>query len=225
MNSEKEFLEAVKAGEANRVKELLKADPTLVNSEDKIGISAILLAKYYGHQEVVEALLENADELNIFEASAVGNEERIAALLKSDADLVNSYSPDGFAPLGLAAFFGHKEILRLLLDHGADANVVSKNAIQVRPLHSAVAHRQPEVALAMAEILLANGAEVDVKQNGGWTPLHQAAAHGQNEMVKLLLKHGANVNANNDDGKTPIKMAQNNGHDETADLLRQHGAK
>jgi ankyrin repeat protein len=64
-----------------------------------------------------------------------------------------------------------------------------------------------------------NGAEVNIAQEGGWTPLHQAAAHGQIEIIKLLLEHKANVNSKSDDGSTPLQMAQNKGYSEAAELL------
>jgi ankyrin repeat protein len=116
-----------------------------------------------------------------------GDLDRLKILAAEDTELIGSYSPDGFTPLGLAAFFGRKDVLDFLLAHGANPNAASKNQMRVMPLHSAVAHRQPEIATAMVESLLSNGAKVNVAQDGGWTPLHQAAAHGQIEIIKLLL--------------------------------------
>ena len=69
--------------------------------------------------------------------------------------------------------------------------------------------------------LLANGADVNVKNASEWTPLHIAAQFGHVEMVELLLSKGANVNAMNLDGNTPQDLAKG----ETADLLRKHGGK
>ncbi len=97
--------------------------------------------------------------------------------------------------------------------------------MRVRPLHSAVAHRQADAALAMAKSLLSHGADVRVAQEGGWTPLHQAAAHCPIQMIELLLSHGAEVNAVSEDGRTPLRMAAENKHEEIAALLRQSGAR
>lgn len=71
----------------------------------------------------------------------------------------------------------------------------------------------------MATQLLAHGAEVQVAQQGGWTPLHQAAAHNHTAMVDLLLRHGADRNARSDDGQTPADMARAQGHTLLADQL------
>jgi ankyrin repeat protein len=204
------MFEAVKSGDAASVIELLDAHPVLVNAKNETGVSAVLLATYFGHREILEILLARGAELN--------------TLAAEDTELIGSYSPDGFTPIGLAAFFGRKDVLDFLLQHGADPNAASKNQMRVTPLHSAVAHRDPEIATAMVESLLSNGAKVNIAQDGGWTPLHQAAAHGQMEIMELLLGRKADVNAESDDGTTPLRMAHNKGFSEAAEMLQQHGA-
>jgi ankyrin repeat protein len=218
------MFEAVKSGDAASVIELLDAHPVLVNAKNETGVSAVLLATYFGHREILEILLARGAELNIFDAAATGDLDRLKALAAEDTELIGSYSPDGFTPIGLAAFFGRKDVLDFLLQHGADPNAASKNQMRVTPLHSAVAHRDPEIATAMVESLLSNGAKVNIAQDGGWTPLHQAAAHGQMEIMELLLDRKADVNAESDDGTTPLRMAHNKGFSEAAEMLQQHGA-
>lgn len=224
MSETQQMLEAVKAGNITSVNALLDANPALVNVQNETGVSAILLATYFGHCDIAEVLLAKGADLNIFEATAIGQFDRVRGFAETDAGLINSYSADGFTPLGLAAFFGQKDILDFLLADGADPNAASKNRMRVMPLHSAVAHRQAEIALAMTKSLLLNGAEVNVAQDGGWIPLHQAAAHGQVEIIELLIAHKADVNAKSEDGTTPLQMAQNKNYPEAAELLRQHRA-
>jgi ankyrin repeat protein len=224
MSTSVQMFEAVKSGDAASVIELLDAHPVLVNAKNETGVSAVLLATYFGHREILEILLARGAELNIFDAAATGDLDRLKALAAEDTELIGSYSPDGFTPIGLAAFFGRKDVLDFLLQHGADPNAASKNQMRVTPLHSAVAHRDPEIATAMVESLLSNGAKVNIAQDGGWTPLHQAAAHGQMEIMKLLLDRKADVNAESDDGTTPLRMAHNKGFSEAAEMLQQHGA-
>ena len=73
---------------------------------------------------------------------------------------------------------------------------------------------------------LADGADVNVKDKVGWTPLHLAAFNGHKEIVELLIANGADVNAKSDDvGRTPLDLAIHFKHPETADLLRTHGGK
>ena len=52
----------------------------------------------------------------------------------------------------------------------------------------------------VAEILLANKADINAKANNGWTPLHQAATAGHKGLVELLLANKAEVNAKNNNG-------------------------
>lgn len=226
MDTTEEFLEAIKAGDAARVGAMLDNDSTLAsNARDANDVSAFMLAAYHGHSDIINLLLGRGVELNIFEAAAAGQTRRIETLLDADPALINTHSPDGFTPLTLAAFFGRREAMTALLARGADAEIVSTNAMQVRPINSAMAHRQSEVALAMGEMLLAHGANPNVAQMGGWTPLHEAAAHGHADKARLLLSHGANVEVQSDDGRTPLRMAEDAGHQEVADILRRHGAR
>lgn len=69
--------------------------------------------------------------------------------------------------------------------------------------------------------LLKKGAKVD---KNGWTPLHYAAANGNNNIVKMLLAHDAFVNAASPNGTTPVMMAAEAGHIYTVKLLYDNGA-
>ena len=72
---------------------------------------------------------------------------------------------------------------------------------------------------------LADGADVNAKDEAGGTPLLNATLSGHREIAELLIAKGANVNAQLDDGKTPLDFAIEKNHTETADLLRKHGGK
>lgn len=69
--------------------------------------------------------------------------------------------------------------------------------------------------------LLKKGAKVD---KNGWTPLHYAAANGNNKIVKMLLVRDAFVNAASPNGTTPVMMAAEAGHIYTVRLLYDNGA-
>jgi len=73
----------------------------------------------------------------------------------------------------------------------------------------------------IVELLIAAGADVNARDDGGDTPLLNAAAFGQKEIVELLIGKGAEVNAKNANGETPLDWAKG----EIADLLRKHGGK
>ena len=102
--------------------------------------SAVLRALYGNQRDEARALAEGA-ALTIWEAAALGRDERVGALLDADPALVNAPSPDGHLPLGLAAFFAGPSTVRLLLDRGAAVGAVARNPMQVQAIHAAVAAR------------------------------------------------------------------------------------
>ena len=70
---------------------------------------------------------------------------------------------------------------------------------------------------------LADGADMNARDDDGLTPLHFAAERGHKEIVELLIANGADVNADSQGGGTPLDEAIGYKHTETADLLRKHG--
>src|SRR5207244_13610749 len=131
------FIDAIKAGEFERVKAMVSADPTLIDARSRTGESAILTAVYHRQKEIVNLLVARGAPLTIFEACAAGELERAERLVH--AETINEYSADGWTPLHLAAFFGHTKIAELLLSHDADVSARSRNPNGNTPLHAALA--------------------------------------------------------------------------------------
>ncbi len=211
------FLDAIKAGDTARLRRLLDLHPELVLTRLENDLSPVLAATYYGRHEIAGLLAAQTPELTIYEASAIGDEQRVEALLRQDGSLANAFASDGFQPLGLAAFFSHPNVARLLVNFGADVNTPSDNAQKVTPLHSAVAAQDT----AIARLLLEQGAEPNARQAGGFTPLHAAAENGQLDMIRLLLSYHADPALASEDGKTPLDLARERGYAQAAELLSQ----
>src|SRR6266446_9287846 len=127
-----EFIDSIKKGDLAKVREMLKQDPSLIKATSKNGASAVLVAVYVRQKPIVDLLLATGIELNIFEAAATGQLERVRELLKKTPELIHAYSPDGWTPLHLN--FGNVEIARLLIDSGADINSVAHNKLVATPL-------------------------------------------------------------------------------------------
>jgi uncharacterized protein len=80
-------------------------------------------------------------------------------------------------------------------------------------------------SLPEVQLLLAHGADVEIADNAGWTPLHYATWFGSNSLVlKELLDHGAKIDARNGRGITPLYFASVTGHEAQVKLLLAHGA-
>jgi ankyrin repeat protein len=210
------FIEAVKQGDLQEVERMLDLEPDLLESHTEGSVSAVLLAIYYGNPVIADLLIDRGAPLDFFEASAAGRLERVIAMLDSDPSLVNAYASDGFQPLGLASFFGHKPVVDALIQRGAQVSSASRSSQNVQPLHSAVAGGHYEIA----KTLLVHGADVNACQSGGFTPLHGAAQNGQLEMIRLLIEYGADLQEVSFDGRTALDLALESGHEQAADLLR-----
>lgn len=203
-------------GDAAALAALLAEQPQAAGARDGAGVSLALQARYRGRLDLVDVVLAASPALDVFDAAGLGRVDRLAELLDEDPGAVAAVSGDGFTPLHLAAFFGHLDAARLLLDRGADPAAVAANPMAVQPLHSAAAGG----ATALAELLLDRGAPPDARQHGGFTPLHAAAQHGDERLVARLLAAGADPAAATDDGRTAADLAAAAGHDDLADRLR-----
>ena len=188
---------------------------------DENGVSALLTAVYRGDADAVAAILAGGPELNIFEASAVGDVDRVRSLVDADPTLARAFAPDGFHPLGLAAFFKHPECVALLIAAGADVSAPSRNGMKVTALHSAIAGQDRTSALA----LIAVGADVNVAQQDAFTALHEAAQNGDREIVDALIAAGADPTAALGDGSRPADLARKHGHAELAAHLERTATK
>src|SRR5438270_606967 len=103
-----EFLEAIQKGNLSKVNQLLETNPDLANSKAKDGTSVILLALYHGQRNIARAISIKKTELDIFEASTLGN----------GAD-PNTKTGDGKSPMSFAKEKNHVDVVEALKKHGA----------------------------------------------------------------------------------------------------------
>jgi adenosylhomocysteine nucleosidase len=211
------MMDAVAAGDTDRVAALLAEDPSLATARGADGVSALLLARYRFDRPTMDALLAADPDLDVFEAAALGRIDRLRERLADDPGSVAAMSPDGFTALHLAAFFGKTEVTRILLAAGARVDTYTTNDFANQPLHAAAAGRHIEVC----RLLLAAGADVDATQHGGFTPLHEAAQAGDAELVELFLSAGADPTITVEDGSSPADLAEKAGHHDVATRLRE----
>jgi ankyrin repeat protein len=217
------FFKLIQAGATGEIADAVQDDPALSISRDPQGVSPLLWSVYCGQQLVRNFLLARlAAEgipLDIFEAAAIGDEAQLAALLRTEPALAESFSDDGWTPLHLAAAFGTPAAVSALLAAGARVEAVSRNPQQNQPLHAALAlGRNPETV----RLLLAHGASANAAQAGGFTPIFSAAIANRRDLVEMLLDRGADPHLRSDQGKTPADFARERGHAELAVWLESH---
>ncbi len=222
MADEDELLAAVQKNDAAKARAILDRNPLILRTRTPNG-TLVLTAAYHGSEDALTLLLERTpeDALNLYEAATTGNARRLKTILGQSRAKVNEPNPEGFTPLGLAAFFGHLEAVKVLLDQGADVNQKPPSRFANTALDAAVAGNHVEVV----RVLLAAGGDANVRSAGNATSLHKAAQHGNLEVVRMLLDRGADPNAVRDGGKTPLDDAREQGHMAIVELLEALGTR
>jgi ankyrin repeat protein len=213
-----ELFRAIKSGDRSAAERLLEGDRRLVNARDEDGLSPILLALYHGQHDIATAILRRGPELNLFEAAAAGDAARVRELVGRDGAQANAVAPDGYGVLGLAAFFKRREVVRYLLEMGADPSRASGQG-GFTPLHSAVATDAGTRDIEIVRMLLDKGADPNAKSQSGSTSVHTVAFTGDRESLDLLFEHGADPAITNNDGKTAADIARERRNQDIADLL------
>ncbi len=174
-------------------------------SVDGNGVSLIQWCAYYGDVSAIRFLLGKGESLD---------------------SLGDNYDLNG------AAFHGHWQLCQYLIANGADVNHVLSETDEA-PLHSALCRADCLTTTHVVRILVANGANPNcVTKNSvetgsfmrdsrtkGETPLHRAAAFGNEETIAILIGAGASIDAQDMNGDTPLSWAS--WHERSTEILRQ----
>ena len=140
-------------------------------------------------QEILDFLLANGAQYTILIAASVGDRRRVQELLKEDPSLANYLDPCYRRPLSAASEKGHTEIVRLLLEHGADPNAKEAVSQGGYSLHLASDKGYMEVVRLLLEHGAAPGHWVDSSGDA----LFIAYFRGHKEIVQYLYAYGATM--------------------------------
>lgn len=176
-------------------------------------------------------------ETAMLEEAAHGNTAAVKGWLEKGVD-VNMRGADQNTPIMEAAFAGHLETVKLLLDHGGDLSAKKKDGETVSSLgagHKPIADLFKSVS-ALVEAagkgdvkavkdLSDKGTPVNALDVHGQSALTEAAWNGKTDVVKLLLEKGANPNIKKADGQTPLSLATSQKHQDIVTLLNEAIAK
>ena len=156
--------------------------------------------------------------MSIHTAAGAGNIGEVKRQLWLGVSPNSDFSWYANTPLIKAAVYGRTEIVKLLLEKGADVN--KHNEGGETPLHYAAQHGHVRVV----EILLEHGADVSAKGTGCGTPLQWAGRNGQIKAAKLLLAYGADINQQAASESTALIKAASADHFEMVEFLLARGA-
>jgi uncharacterized protein len=213
----KELDDAIRAKDTEAVRQIVAREPSLLRSRNAAGLSPVMVAVYCGAETIAKELVDRSGG-DIFEATCLGDVERVEKLLAHDPSLIGAFSPDGWTALHLAAHLGKPEAAQLLLARGAQVDAVARNGIANQPLQAAIAGREPE----LVRLLIAAGADVNHRSHGGFTASHLAAEIGSREILEQLRAAGADLGAAAEGGKTPLDLARARGHEEAVRWLERN---
>lgn len=220
MTYAEQAFQSVRAGDMARLEEVLERAPEVAGAKNAQGLTLLLFALYRERREMVAVLRRLRPQVDLFEAAAMGEVDALEVHLGDAPALVGAISHDGLRLLHVAAYFGQRSIVRLLLGHGADPNALSENALAMSPLHCAAAGGH----LGVANLLIRAGADVNARRRDQVTALHAAAARGNAKLVAALLEAGAGSGITTHDGKTAADLAVERGYPKVADTLLKRTA-
>ena len=198
----RQLLKAVKSGELKTVKELIDKGAD-VNTRDRDGWSLLHWSIYNNHDDISHFLIARGADVR----SKTQHGKRVPPFF---------IDPD-WTVLHAAARFRDLELLKLLIDKGADINAKDEGGRAV--IHEAGNEGHWEIV----RYLIDKGVSPNSKGSfPGRTVLHSASQHGNLRVVKYIVERGAHVNAKDYGGVTPLGLAHNA---EIRAYLKRHGAK
>jgi ankyrin repeat protein len=216
---------AIRARDVAAVETLLAADPTLVRRTTAQGLTPLMLAAVGREKDgtfvrpednpVFAVVARRVTDPNPFEAVLLQDRRRVQAALARDPSLVTAAAANGWTLLHFAAYAGASDIADLLVSKGAKIDARAMAAFGVTAVQSGLLVRRN----ALADHLLAMGADPWARFSEGSSLLHEAGLLGDVEMVEMLGRRGANPMARRDDGKTPRDIAIARNHPEAASAL------
>lgn len=182
-----------------------------VDAKDKEMRTPLLEAIINNHLEVARYLVqsgacvyhvEDDGYTGLHHAAKLGNLEIVNMLLETGQVDVNAQDNGGWTPIIWAAEHKHVDVIRALLNRGADVTINDKELNVC--LHWAAYAGNVEIA----ELVLKSGCSLSSVNMHGDTPLHIAAREGYLNCVMLFLSRGADIDIMNREGETPLTLAR-----------------
>lgn len=223
------FMYAVAGDHKDTVSALAKAGAK-INVQSRDGMTPLMLSLLHKNLAIASWLLKNKADLYPSDsrgwaalryAAVAGNTAIIEQMLRFGDANPNKHDNDYVTPIMTAARHGTLEAVKMLIGYGAE--ISSGDDKERTPLiYAATASRQ------MLNLLLLRGADINAKDQDGWTALHYAVLYENINNVKLLIQKGAEVNVATSDGEYPLHIVTRNATRESydiANLLMEYNAE
>uniref|UniRef100_A0A8D3CDB0 Histone-lysine N-methyltransferase EHMT2-like n=1 Tax=Scophthalmus maximus TaxID=52904 RepID=A0A8D3CDB0_SCOMX len=181
-----------------------------VDAQDKDLRTPLVEAIINNNIEVARYLVQNGacvyhvedGYTGLHHAAKLGNLEIVRMLLETGQVDVNAQDSGGWTPIIWAAEHKHVDVIKTLLNRGADVTISDKELNVC--LHWAAYAGNVDIA----ELVLNSGCSLAAVNMHGDTPLHIAAREGYLECVTLFLSRGADIDIVNREGDTPLTLAR-----------------
>ncbi|XP_067653306.1 putative ankyrin repeat protein RF_0381 [Haliotis asinina] len=202
-------------GQLDVVKYLLSLSFININIRGWEKMTPIMVAAYQGHKEVVELLVKRGADLsrrtrdgNILHTACDGGQiDVVNYLLSLNSVDINSRGWNQRTPVMVAAYEGHKDVVELLVKHGADMSLTTRFGSNI--LYIACEQGYPDIVKYLLSLKC-----VDINSRG-WnqrTPVMVAAFKGRGKVVELLVKHGADLSLISGTGNNILHLACSQGN-------------
>ncbi|XP_067661682.1 ankyrin repeat domain-containing protein 50-like [Haliotis asinina] len=250
-------------GDVEVVKYVLSENMLNINSREQCGRTAVMLAAENGHKDLVVVLADNGADVSLVDrtgdnilhcACRGGGVEVVKYILSKKMVYIDSKGHYDKTPVMLAGRNGHTEVVKLLVNYGA--NLSLRDTYGHNILHSACSEghvdvvkyilskdivdinsegykrRTPMMLAAMVghkevvDLLVKNGADLTFSDIDGHNILYCSSATGQLEVVKYIISlNTVDINSAGHFKRTSVMVAARGGHKEVVEFLVNHGAK
>jgi len=202
---------------------------------DPRGFTPLMAAAANGNMQLARLLLErgadpgarNRDGRSLLVFAAIGGSTDLGRLLIDLGADVNEQSSldQGWNPLLKASDLRRHGFMRLLVEHGANLDVSTKDGKTALMLAASEDEQRSRGDLEAVEILLNAGTVPNAKDASGWTALMYVAQYGGSDLARLLIKHGADPRIVNNKRQTALDIALEFSQHDVAEVLRSAGAQ
>ncbi len=230
MSKEEELFAAAKSGDFDEVKKKIEAGADVNAQDDSFSQTALHIAASEGHLEIARYLIEKGADLLIHDAVDMtpihlaardGQEVVLQLLLESIEEIPDRIMSDimSVAQMSVSSTYRIQALVGKFRSRTAKVSVDSLSKADAKLIECAWHDSVDDIKEALEA-----GANIEVVDGKGMSPLVWASLRGNLQSVSLLLERGANVNSQNRSGWTPLIQASAHGHLAIVKVLLDNGA-